>query len=90
MILLEAIILGVVQGFTEFLPISSSAHLIVLPWMFGWQGTLVDSLNYDVALHAGPLVAITAFFWRDSRGLLRNFIGRFGEGASYTGAGRRV
>ena len=88
MILLEAIILGVVQGFTEFLPISSSAHLIVLPWMFGWQGTLVDSLNFDVALHAGTLVAILAFFWRDWLELLRKFFVGLGDGSWKTGEGR--
>ncbi len=90
MILLEAIILGIVQGFTEFLPISSSAHLIVLPWMLGWQGTLVDSLNFDVALHAGTLVAILAFFWRDWLDLLRKFFGGIGNGSWKTGEGRMV
>ncbi len=90
MILLEAIILGIVQGFTEFLPISSSAHLIVLPWMFGWQGTLVDSLNFDVALHAGTLVAILAFFWKDWYDLLRKFFSGLGDGSWKTGEGRLV
>jgi len=90
MILLEAIILGIVQGFTEFLPISSSAHLIVLPWMFGWQGTLVDSLNFDVALHAGTLVAILAYFWKDWLDLLRKFFSGLGDGSWKTGEGRLV
>ncbi len=90
MIILEAIILGIVQGFTEFLPISSSAHLIVLPWMFGWQGTLVDSLNFDVALHAGTLVAILAFFWKDWLDLLRKFFSGLGDGSWKTGDGRLV
>ncbi len=90
MIILEAIILGIVQGFTEFLPISSSAHLIVLPWMFGWQGTLVDSLNFDVALHAGTLVAILAFFWKDWLDLLRKFFSGLGDGSWKTGEGRLV
>jgi undecaprenyl-diphosphatase len=89
-ILLEAIILGIVQGFTEFLPISSSAHLIVLPWMFGWQGTLVDSLNFDVSLHAGTLVAILAYFWRDWLDLLRKFFAGLGDGSWKTGEGRMV
>lgn len=90
MIIFEAIILGIVQGFTEFLPISSSAHLILIPWMFGWQGTLIDSLNFDVALHAGTLVAILAFFWRDWLGLLRKFFAGFGDGTWKTGEGRLV
>jgi undecaprenyl-diphosphatase len=90
MIFFEAIILGIVQGFTEFLPISSSAHLIVLPWMFGWQGTLVDSLNFDVALHAGTLVAILAFFWRDWLDLLGKFFTGIKEGTWKTNEGRLV
>ncbi len=90
MILLEAIILGIVQGITEFLPISSSAHLIALPWMFGWQGTLIDSLNFDVALHAGTLVAILAYFWRDWLELLKKFFTGLKSGDWKTGEGRMV
>src|SRR5512143_1062596 len=90
MIILEAIILGIVQGITEFLPISSSAHLILMPWMFGWQGTLIDSLNFDVALHAGTLVAILAFFWRDWLNLLRKFFSGMNDGTWKTGEGRLV
>jgi undecaprenyl-diphosphatase len=89
-VIFEAIILGIVQGITEFLPISSSAHLILLPWMFGWQGTLVDSLNFDVALHAGTLVAILAFFWRDWFHLLKKFFSGLGDGTWKTGEGRLV
>ena len=90
MIIFEAILLGIIQGFTEFLPISSSAHLILIPWMFGWQGTLIDSLNFDVALHAGTLVAIVAFFWRDWLGLLKKFFTGFSDGTWKTGEGRLV
>lgn len=62
MSLLHAIILGIIQGLTEFLPISSSAHLIVVPWLFGWDD---GGLTFDVALHAGTLVAVLLFFFRD-------------------------
>ena len=60
--LIHAIILGVVQGLTEFLPISSSAHLNVFPWIFGWS-KISDS--FDVALHFGTLLAIGIFFFKD-------------------------
>lgn len=60
----EAIILGAVQGLTEFLPISSTAHLILLPWFFNWRGD-VNTLTFDIALHAGTLCALLIFFWRD-------------------------
>jgi undecaprenyl-diphosphatase len=62
--MLEAIILGIVQGVTEFLPVSSTAHLILFPWFFNWSGE-VDTLTFDVALHAGTLLALILCFWRD-------------------------
>lgn len=58
----QAIILGVVQGLTELLPISSSAHLNLFPWLFNW-GELTPS--FDVALHIGTLFAILAYFYKD-------------------------
>ncbi len=60
----EAIVLGFVQGFTEFLPVSSTAHLILFPWFFGWEGE-VNTLTFDVALHAGTLAALIFYFWKD-------------------------
>lgn len=67
----EPVVMGVVQGLGEFLPISSSAHLILVPWFFGWSGGPVDSLTFDVALHLGTLVALAIYFWRDWLDLLR-------------------
>ena len=58
----QAIILGFVQGITEFLPISSSAHLYLIPYIFGWE---YQGLGFDVALHWGTLVAVLWIFWRD-------------------------
>ena len=63
--ILEAIILGIVQGLTEFLPISSSGHLILAQWATGWEGELMNSLTFDVALHVGTLTAVLWYFWRD-------------------------
>lgn len=62
---LQAVILGIIQGLTEFIPISSSAHLIIVPWLFGWEDKLINSLTFDVALHLGTLVAVLAYFARD-------------------------
>ena len=71
MTLLQAIILGIVQGLTEFMPISSSAHLIIVPWLFGWHDPALTSLSFDVALHLGTLVAVIWFFARDWMRLIR-------------------
>jgi len=70
---IQALFLGILQGLTEFLPVSSSAHLILLPWFFRWNNPLVDSLTFDVALHAGTLLAILWYFRRDWVELLGGF-----------------
>ena len=57
----QAIVLAVVQGLTEFLPVSSTAHLWLVPWLLKWKD---PGLTFDVALHAGTLVAVLAYFWR--------------------------
>ena len=62
MSLLQVAILGLVQGLGEFLPISSSAHLVLVPWLFGWDD---PGLAFDVALHMGTLVAVVLYFWKD-------------------------
>jgi undecaprenyl-diphosphatase len=58
----QSVILGLVQGLGEFLPISSSAHLVLVPWFFDWED---PGLTFDIALHAGTLVAVVLYFWRD-------------------------
>jgi undecaprenyl-diphosphatase len=60
--ILQAVILGLVQGLGEFLPISSSAHLVLVPWLFNWED---PGLTFDIALHIGTLVAVAIYFWRD-------------------------
>ena len=59
---MQAVIFGLVQGFAEFLPISSSAHLVLVPWFLGWTD---PGLTFDVALHIGTLVAVVIYFWKD-------------------------
>jgi undecaprenyl-diphosphatase len=61
----QAIIMGIVQGLTEFLPISSSGHLIIVPYLAGWDDPFVTSLAFSVMLHIGTLVALLVYFWRD-------------------------
>lgn len=62
MTIFQAVILGIVQGLTEFLPVSSSAHLNIFPWLFGWQ-EIPDS--FDIALHFGTLLALCIYFFKD-------------------------
>ena len=64
-LVLQAAVLGLVQGLTEFIPISSSAHLVIVPWLFGWSDAALGSLTFDVALHLGTLLAVVAFFASD-------------------------
>ena len=67
---MQAAVLGIVQGLTEFLPVSSSGHLIILPWLAGWED---PGATFDVALHMGTLLALAAFFWRDWLNILREW-----------------
>ena len=68
MSLLEAIIYGILQGLGEFLPISSTAHITLAPWFFGWKD---PGLAFDIALHLGTLAAVIIFFWKDWINLIR-------------------
>jgi undecaprenyl-diphosphatase len=63
----EAVVLGLVQGLTEFLPISSSGHLILVPWLIGWDE---PGLAFDAALHLGTLLAVLCYFWRELLAML--------------------
>ena len=68
MTVFQALILGIIQGLTELLPISSSAHLDILPWIFGWTNSEAFNIafeGFDVALHFGTLLAIGLYFFKD-------------------------
>src|SRR5688500_8512221 len=65
-IVIQAALIGLLQGLTEFIPISSSAHLELAPWIAGWESDgLIGSLAFDVFLHLGTLVALLVYFARD-------------------------
>jgi undecaprenyl-diphosphatase len=72
--ILQAMILGILQGLTELLPISSSAHLILLPWILDWEHL---GIAFDVVLHGGTMLAILVYFYKDWKQLARSFFRRF-------------
>lgn len=74
MTLLQAILLGILQGITEFLPISSSGHLILAEWFFGLSVSELKS--FDVVVHMGTLLAIFIYFWRDFLGIILGIFGK--------------
>ena len=76
MSILHAALLGAVQGLTEVLPISSSAHLILIPWLMGWPES---GLTFDVSLHLGTLIALLIYFWRDILDLCVNVASGLGR-----------
>lgn len=67
----QALVLGAVQGLTEFLPVSSSAHLILIPWLLNWQD---PGLAFDVALHLGTLLALLIYYWQTWTKLLGSLV----------------
>lgn len=72
MTLLQALVLGIVQGATEFIPVSSSAHLVLVPWVLGWSFEPQAAFAFDVLVQLGTLVAVLVWFWRDWAGILRD------------------
>ena len=73
-LVLQAAFIGLIQGLTEFIPVSSSAHLIVVPRLLGWNDPFINSNGFDVMLHMGTLVALLIYFWRDLIRLLRAWL----------------
>jgi undecaprenyl-diphosphatase len=81
----QAIVLGIVQGLGEFLPISSSAHLVVTPWLLGWPD---PGLAFDVALHVGTLVAVLVAFAKDWARIITGAFQSLFRGRPFEGEGR--
>ncbi len=80
MTLLQAIVLGVVQGGTEFLPISSSAHLVLVPWALGWQIDEAFTFPFDVLVQWGTLLAVITYFRDDLWAIVKGALAALGRG----------
>jgi len=74
MTLLQSFVLGIVQGLTEFIPVSSTAHLILIPWLFGWTFDENARFVFDVLLQLGTLAAVIAYFWKDIWHITRDVV----------------
>lgn len=81
--IIQAIILGIVQGATEFIPVSSSAHLVLVPWALGWPS---PGLFFDTMLHWGTLAAVLTYFWRDWIAIIRGFFRSLGQAGPWNSA----
>lgn len=73
MTFLQAILLGIIQGLTEFLPISSSAHLVLVPYFLGWQFPQDQAFIFNVLVQDGTLLAVIIYFWKDLVAIVRGF-----------------
>lgn len=81
MTLLQAVVLGIVQGLTEWLPVSSTAHLILVPWVLGWEVDPGILLPFNVLVQDGTLLAVLVYFRRDLIGILRGVLEGLRSGA---------
>ncbi len=74
MSIVQAFILGIVQGLTEYIPVSSTAHLILIPWLFGWNFDANTKFVFDVLVQWGTLVGVVIYFWHDIWAIARAVI----------------
>jgi undecaprenyl-diphosphatase len=81
--LLQAIILGTIQGATEFIPVSSSGHLVIVPWLLGWQ---TSGLTFTVFVHLGTAIGVLIFFWNDWKAMVQSVFRWLRTGEANNGA----
>ncbi len=83
MTLLQTILLGIIQGLTEFLPVSSSGHLVLVPHLLGWELPVRDAFIFDVLVQVATLLAVIAYFWSDLWRIALAFMGGIARRAPF-------
>ena len=90
MTILQAILLGIVQGLTEFIPVSSSGHLVIVPYLFSWQIPIQEAFVFDVLVQLGTLLAVIVYFWDDLLAISRAWLGGLIRGKPFEGPRARM
>lgn len=83
MTILQAILLGILQGLTEFLPISSSGHLVILPYFLNWNLPSKEMFIFNVLVQNGTLVAVIVYFWKDLWAIVKEFFSQLSQGRPF-------
>jgi undecaprenyl-diphosphatase len=87
---LQSLFLGIIQGLTEFIPVSSTAHLILIPWLLGWTPDANTAFVFDVLLQFGTLVSAVVYFWRDLWNIARAILGGLRQGRPFASPDARL
>ena len=90
MTILQAIILGILQGLTEFLPISSSGHLVILPFFLNWQLPEKEMFIFNVLVQVGTMVAVIIFYWKDLIAIISDFFKQLFQGTPFATTNARL
>jgi len=90
MTLIQAILLGILQGLTEFLPISSSGHLVILPFFLNWNLPAKEMFIFNVLVQNGTLVAVIVYFWKDLWSIFKEFFSQLFKGTPFASHAARL
>lgn len=90
MTIFQAILLGILQGLTEFLPISSSGHLVILPFFLNWRLPEKEMFIFNVLVQNGTLVAVILYFWKDLWAIVRDFFSQLFKGTPFANHNARL